>query len=117
MTISGSFLAVAATREPRRTPRSASAAAAASTARSSAAKLIASAARVWLDYRSDGLSLVIDDDGGAHGNGARPDGGGHGIAGMRERVNAVEGQLRAGPRAGGGYRVFATLPTQLRGTA
>jgi signal transduction histidine kinase len=46
---------------------------------------------------------------------ARPPGGnrtrtGLGVPGMTERVHAVGGQLRAGPIAGGGWRVTATVP-------
>jgi signal transduction histidine kinase len=40
----------------------------------------------------------------------RADGGGHGIAGMRERVAALGGELQAGPRPQGGFRVHARLP-------
>lgn len=41
---------------------------------------------------------------------ARPPGSGHGIAGMRERAQALGGALEAGPVAEGGFRVRACLP-------
>jgi signal transduction histidine kinase len=38
------------------------------------------------------------------------DGGGHGLAGLRERVSLVGGSIESGPRAGGGFVVKAHLP-------
>jgi signal transduction histidine kinase len=45
------------------------------------------------------------------------DGGGHGIEGMRERVAALGGELQAGPRPQGGFRVHARLPLGTAGPA
>lgn len=39
-----------------------------------------------------------------------PDGGGHGLVGMRERVTALGGTLSAGPQPSGGFAVTATIP-------
>jgi signal transduction histidine kinase len=49
---------------------------------------------------------VTDDGAGATAGPA----GGHGIAGMRERVAALGGELQAGPGPLGGFRVRARLP-------
>jgi signal transduction histidine kinase len=54
----------------------------------------------------DGLTVVISNDGAA----APLSGDGHGIVGMRERVEALGGTLHAGPRPTGGFRVSAVLP-------
>jgi signal transduction histidine kinase len=69
-------------------------------------------ATVQLTFAGD-LSVDVADDGwgaAAHLNEPAAPGAGHGTAGMRERVTALGGQLTAGPRAGGGYRVLATIP-------
>ncbi|MFJ4618442.1 sensor histidine kinase [Streptomyces sp. NPDC088812] len=47
---------------------------------------------------------------GPDGTTGSPDGGGHGLLGMRERVTALRGTLTTGPRYGGGFRVHAILP-------
>lgn len=57
-----------------------------------------------------GLVVEVDDDGrGASSlrSGSAP---GFGLAGMRERVAAAGGELVAGPRPGGGWRVRAEFP-------
>ncbi len=56
----------------------------------------------------------VDDDGPGGAAPAAISGGGSGIAGMRERTAALGGQLDAGPRPGGGFRVRARLPVELR---
>lgn len=64
-------------------------------------------ASVDIDYSTDHVQVTVADD----GRGASvPDGAGHGLVGMRERVSLVGGTLQAGPRPGGGWLVRATLP-------
>jgi signal transduction histidine kinase len=69
--------------------------------------------RVIVDCRDSELGIEVTDDGRG---GAPPaeepggGGGGFGIDGMRERACLLGGELTAGPRAGGGFRVAARLP-------
>jgi signal transduction histidine kinase len=67
------------------------------------------AARLRLVYQPAALRIEVDNDAAQPppANGSPP---GHGLVGMRERVVAVGGDLEAGPRPGGGFRVAATLP-------
>ena len=78
-------------------------------------------ARVCVHYGDHELALEVDDDGVASANGENgaaarspadvPSAGtGNGIIGMRERATALGGDLEAGPRPGGGFRVHARLP-------
>ncbi|MFG3320154.1 sensor histidine kinase [Streptomyces sp. NPDC048171] len=66
---------------------------------------------VRIDYGGCGdgeLTIDVDDDGAA--DPARPPAPGTGLTGMRERVTALGGTLRAAPRAEGGFAVRARLP-------
>jgi signal transduction histidine kinase len=66
-------------------------------------------ATIRLSYGERHVTVEIDDD----GRGAPPQGTvgtGRGIVGMRERVSALGGELEAGPRPEGGFRVRARLP-------
>jgi signal transduction histidine kinase len=66
-------------------------------------------ARVTVRYRRDELELEIADDGtGPATNGDSP--GGHGLAGMRERVEMFGGDLRAASPDDGGFALRARLP-------
>ena len=68
-------------------------------------------ASVRLTYGDRDLTVQVDDDGpGTQARGAT--GSGKGIAGMRERVAALGGDLETGPRPGGGFRVRARLPLE-----
>ncbi|HEU5160438.1 MAG TPA: sensor histidine kinase [Streptosporangiaceae bacterium] len=71
-------------------------------------------ARAWvrIHYAGQGVNVEIEDDGrgaaaGLPGNG---DSAGHGLVGMRERVSLYGGELRIGPRSGGGFEVRARFP-------
>jgi signal transduction histidine kinase len=67
-------------------------------------------ATVRVSYGDRELTVQVDDDGrGPSPHGGAP-GGGKGIVGMRERVATLGGDLQAGPRPGGGFRVRACLP-------
>ena len=64
---------------------------------------------VWVAVQPDRLDVRIRDDG--RGLADPPAAGsGRGIVGMRERAAAHGGQLDAGPAAGGGFEVSASVP-------
>jgi signal transduction histidine kinase len=69
----------------------------------------ANAIRCTVDVEAgaDSVTVRILDNGAAM---AAPDGTGHGLRGMRERVAAYGGRLQAGPRAAGGFAVAACIP-------
>jgi signal transduction histidine kinase len=58
------------------------------------------------------MHVEIDDDGRAPSEGASAIGTGSGITGMRKRAAALGGDLSAGFRRGGGFRVSARLPVR-----
>jgi signal transduction histidine kinase len=72
-------------------------------------------ASVLVSYEPNELVLSIEDD-GAGSRGSRDElgevGGGHGLVGMRERVELYGGLLQAGSRPGGGFAVRVRLPTR-----
>jgi signal transduction histidine kinase len=70
----------------------------------------ATTATVHIDCLPDVLALRIDDDGKA--TPATAPLPGLGLLGMRERVTALGGRLRAEPRDGGGFTVQAELPVE-----
>jgi signal transduction histidine kinase len=63
--------------------------------------------RVDVDYADDALRVTVANAPTGRPVAARD---GHGLDGMRERVAALSGTLRAGARRDGGFRVAAVLP-------
>jgi signal transduction histidine kinase len=76
-----------------------------------------SRAEVRLCYEPDRVRIEVSDDGGpsgAAGETVRSAAGpGHGLIGMRERVNLYGGRMQAGPMPVRGFRVEAVLPLAL----
>jgi signal transduction histidine kinase len=68
------------------------------------------AATVCLKARDGWLRVEVTDGGGGTGAGKVSASGGHGLVGMRERVEMLQGTVQAGPLDGGGWAVRATLP-------
>ena len=62
--------------------------------------------QVSIEQRDGQLSIEVTDS----GCGGAAAGTGYGITGMRERAALLGGDLSAGPRTGGGFRVTARLP-------
>jgi signal transduction histidine kinase len=77
---------------------------------------------VDVGYGDDGIEVRVTDDGGqslvlasagialAPTDAAATPSSGHGLVGMRERVNLCGGEFSAGPLQSGGFQVAATLP-------
>jgi signal transduction histidine kinase len=63
-------------------------------------------------YGDADVHVEIDDDGTLPAGRASAIGTGSGITGMRERAAALGGDLAAGFRHGGGFRVSARLPVR-----
>ena len=74
----------------------------------------AARAQVRVGYEPDRLRIEVSDDGGPRGavgeTAPNVSGPGHGLIGMRERVQLYDGRMQAGPMPGGGFRVEAVLP-------
>ncbi|GLY71000.1 sensor histidine kinase [Amycolatopsis taiwanensis] len=68
----------------------------------------AATASIRIDHRPDALVIRVDDDGKATPDSVPEPG--VGLLGMRERVTALGGRLRAEPRSEGGFTVQAELP-------
>ena len=71
----------------------------------------ASRVTVTLSYLGDTVSLDIDDDGAGFAGAPRPRAdGGFGLAGMRERIAAVGGELHIESTPGSGTTIAASVP-------
>jgi signal transduction histidine kinase len=66
-------------------------------------------ADVTIGVADEAVTIEITDDGTGQ-SGDRTGAGGHGRAGMRERVAIFGGELCTGPLSGGGFAVHARLP-------
>ncbi|MFI6940906.1 sensor histidine kinase [Streptomyces sp. NPDC050418] len=76
----------------------------------------ASAVRVGIRTDGQGLEIRVADDGtkpAAH----HAAGGGFGLAGLTERVEALGGTLTSGPNPEGGWEVRAVVPCEIQGSA
>jgi signal transduction histidine kinase len=69
---------------------------------------------VALRYTDAAIELRVRDDG--RGNGRADDGQGHGLVGMRERIDLHDGTLTVGPTTDRGFEVHAVIPTGRAGT-
>jgi signal transduction histidine kinase len=65
---------------------------------------------VTVDIAQDHRTITVEISDDAPAAPTRHHRGGYGLVGMRERVEALGGTLRAGPRGDAGWSVWATLP-------
>ncbi|MFF8610082.1 sensor histidine kinase [Streptomyces sp. NPDC015346] len=70
---------------------------------------------ISLRRKDDAVVLTVENDGVREAPGPRV--GGSGLAGLRERLSAVDGTLTAGPGDGGTFLVTARVPVPRRGDA
>jgi signal transduction histidine kinase len=70
----------------------------------------ASTASVRIRYGPNDLELEVADNGRGVVDQGELATGGHGLVGMRERVDLFGGELKVGHRHGGGFKVSARLP-------
>jgi signal transduction histidine kinase len=77
---------------------------------------------VTIEWEPEKVTVAVEDDGvgvrvpaDAPADPARP-AGGHGLAGLRERVAIAAGDFSAGATDAGGFRVAARLPVSTGGT-
>jgi len=70
----------------------------------------AARALVRIEYRTDDLLITVLNEGGYPQAASSP--GGRGLIGLRERLAIYGGELDAGPRPGGGWRVEARIPLE-----
>lgn len=67
-------------------------------------------ATVTVRRKRDAVTVTVEDDGRGVISDVAAGSGGHGIAGMRERVASLGGSIETGARKGGGFRIHAVLP-------
>jgi signal transduction histidine kinase len=71
---------------------------------------------VRIEYRPRELRIIVSDDGRPPDSASNPapgqpaGSGGRGLIGLRERIAVYGGELDAGPRPGGGWRLVARIP-------
>ncbi len=65
---------------------------------------------IVLSWGRSSLRLEVEDDGRGAASAAASDGQGMGLLGMKERAALFGGNVKAGPKPGGGYRVELELP-------
>ncbi len=75
-------------------------------------------AAVTVQVRADEAAVQVEvRDTGATGRPADTSPGGHGLVGLRERVQVLGGRLTSEPLPGGGHRLVAVLPLVMAGAA
>lgn len=74
-------------------------------------------AEASITYHDDALEITVTDDGLGAAASPSTAGTGHGLLGMKERVEIYNGSFASGPRPGGGYQVQVTLPMPERANA